>query len=180
MEPIATCRSRRSSSYERLVLVGLGLLAVISPLYINRRPVSDPEDDEESISLTSWLPLLLLLLILAVVLSQYIDRGFTRTSKFSSFERLVGIGLALLAVISPLYINRRPETDLELEEQPIKVASWLPLLPLALIVIIALSLCLDQSLPRFDPYWIHRVGGSSGGIVVILVILALVLKFKTG
>ncbi|KAJ9168156.1 hypothetical protein P3X46_019715 [Hevea brasiliensis] len=181
MEPIAICRtsrSSRSSLGERVMFIGLGVLAVISPLYINRRPVIESEDDEQSINLSSWLPLLLLLLILAIALSMYADKRFTRTSKFSSYERLVGIGMGLIAVISPLYINRRPDIDPELEEQSINLASWLPLLLLVLILAIALSLYLDQSLTRFDPYWIHRIGGSSGGIIIILVILALVLKCK--
>ncbi|KAF2304271.1 hypothetical protein GH714_032408 [Hevea brasiliensis] len=135
------------------MFIGLGVLAVISPLYINRRPVIESEDDEQSINLSSWLPLLLLLLILAIALSMYADKRFTRTSKFSSYERLVGIGMGLIAVISPLYINRRPDIDPELEEQSINLASWLPLLLLVLILAIALSLYLDQSLTRkkLDP-----------------------------
>ncbi|EEF46143.1 uncharacterized protein LOC8258588 [Ricinus communis] len=178
MEAILTRRNSRSSSYEKLVFVCLGLLAVVSPLYINRAPVIDPEVDEQPINLAPWLPLLPLVLIFAIALSLYTDRGFTRSRRISSYEKFVGLGLGLLAVVSPLYINRRPNSDLELEEQPIDLSSWLPLLLLLLILAIALSLYLDQSLTRFDPYWIHRVGGSSGGIIVILVILALVLKCK--
>ncbi|KAM0968056.1 hypothetical protein ACFX13_016786 [Malus domestica] len=103
-----------------------------------------------------------------------------RTSRFSSYEKLVAIGLALLAVLSPLYIDRRTTDDSELDsEEPISFASWLPLLLLVLILAIALSLFLDRSFSRFDPYWIHRVGGSSSGITIILMVLALVLKCKS-
>lgn len=101
-----------------------------------------------------------------------------RTSRFSTYERLVAIGLGLLAVFSPLYINRKEETDPELDEA-FSFDSWLPLLLLVLILAISVSLYLDRRLTRFDPYWIHRVGGSSGGIIVILMILALVLKCKS-
>ncbi|GLT73532.1 hypothetical protein SLA2020_453830 [Shorea laevis] len=103
--------------------------------------------------------------------------GATRRS--SSYSRLVAIGLALLAVVSPLYIDRRTVYDLELdEEQLIDFVSWLPLLLLVLILAIILSSYIDRISTRSDPYWIHRVGGSSAGIVVILVVLVLVLKFK--
>ncbi|CAK7352782.1 unnamed protein product [Dovyalis caffra] len=101
-----------------------------------------------------------------------------RTRRFSSCEKLVAIGVGLLAVVSPLFIDRRPVSELELEEESINLASWVPLLLLVLILATALSLYLDRSFTRFDPYWIHRFGGSSGGIMVILVILALVLKCK--
>lgn len=104
--------------------------------------------------------------------------GTYRTHRYSSCERLVAIGLGLLAVISPLYIDRRDEDDSEVDEA-INFDSWLPLLLIVLILAIAISLCLDKRLARFDPYWIHRVGGSSGGILVILMILALVLKCKS-
>ncbi|KAJ4833610.1 hypothetical protein Tsubulata_022458 [Turnera subulata] len=101
-----------------------------------------------------------------------------RTGRVSSYEKFVAIGLGLLAVLSPLYIDRRPVSESELEEQPINLASWVPLLLLVLVLATALSLFLDRRFSRFDPYWIHRVGGSSSGIVMILVILALVLKWK--
>ncbi|KAJ6914747.1 hypothetical protein NC651_016890 [Populus alba x Populus x berolinensis] len=77
MEPIAACRTSRVSSCEKLVAIGLGLLAVVSPLFIDRRPFSESELDEESIILASWVPLLLLVLILATALSLYLDRSFT-------------------------------------------------------------------------------------------------------
>jgi hypothetical protein len=31
---------------------------------------------------------------------------------------------------------------------------------------------------RFDPYWIHRVWGSSGGLMLMLLLLGFVLKCK--
>ncbi|KAB5553067.1 hypothetical protein DKX38_010378 [Salix brachista] len=101
-----------------------------------------------------------------------------RTGRVSSCEKLVAIGLGLLAVVSPLFIDRRPASESELDEESIILASWVPLLLVVLILATAVSLYLDRSFTRFDPYWIHRVGGSSGGIMVILVILALVLKCK--
>ncbi|KAF4352587.1 hypothetical protein CsatB_006362 [Cannabis sativa] len=107
------------------------------------------------------------------------DLGATwRRNRSSSCERLAVIVMGLLAVISPLYIDRREVIDPEEEETSIDFESWLPLLLLILILAIALSLFLDKGLTKFDPYWIHRVGGSSGGILVILLILALVLKCK--
>ncbi|KAJ8527106.1 hypothetical protein K7X08_029583 [Anisodus acutangulus] len=66
----------------------------------------------------------------------------------------------------------------ELEEQSLGISSYLPLLMLFLIIAIAMSCYLDQSFTRFDPYWIHRVGGSSTGILILLFVLAFVLKFK--
>lgn len=101
-----------------------------------------------------------------------------RRSRFSSYERLVAIVMALLAVISPLYIDRREVDESELDEASISSVSWLPLLLLVLISAIALSLFFDKSFTRFDPNWIHRFGGSSGGILIILLILALVINLK--
>ncbi|XP_027356916.1 uncharacterized protein LOC113866234 [Abrus precatorius] len=102
-----------------------------------------------------------------------------RRSIFSSYERLAAISLVVLAVVSPLYIDRKSECDLEDEEQPVNVDVWLPLLLFLLILGIALSAFFDQSFTGFDRYWIHRVFGSSGGIVVILTVLFLILKFKS-
>ncbi|GKV00053.1 hypothetical protein SLEP1_g12808 [Rubroshorea leprosula] len=97
----------------------------------------------------------------------------------SSFEKLVAIGLTILAVVSPLYVNRQaPAVEPEEDEQPFNLSSWLPLLLLVLILAIILSHYLDQSFDRFDPYSIHRVGGSSCGIILILLVLAFVLKFR--
>ncbi|KAK7351312.1 hypothetical protein VNO77_10659 [Canavalia gladiata] len=100
-------------------------------------------------------------------------------SRFSSYERLAAIGLVVLAVASPLYIDRKPECDLEDDEQPINVDVWLPFLLFLLILGIFLSAFLDHSFTGFDRHWIHRVIGSSGGILVILTVLFLVLKFKS-
>ncbi|GFZ15583.1 hypothetical protein Acr_24g0017730 [Actinidia rufa] len=101
------------------------------------------------------------------------------TVRFSSYERIVAIGLGVLAVLSPLYIDRRPAIDPELDEQPINISCYLPLLLLVLILAITLLEYLQRSFTRFDPYWIYRVGGSSGGILIILLLLALILKCKT-
>ncbi|XP_004498969.1 uncharacterized protein [Cicer arietinum] len=99
-------------------------------------------------------------------------------SKISSFERVAAISLVVLAVASPLYIDHKSESELEDDEQTISIAFWLPMLLFVLVLVIALSAFLDRSFTRFDRNWIHRVGGSSGGIVLILIILFLVLKFK--
>uniref|UniRef100_A0A803QTF7 Uncharacterized protein n=1 Tax=Cannabis sativa TaxID=3483 RepID=A0A803QTF7_CANSA len=69
----ATWRRNRSSSCERLAVIVMGLLAVISPLYIDRREVIDPEEEETSIDFESWVGgssggILVILLILALVL----------------------------------------------------------------------------------------------------------------
>lgn len=96
-----------------------------------------------------------------------------------SYERLVAIGLAMVAVISPLYIDRIKTREEVLCVHDFRLASWLPLLLLVLILIIIVCRYFDRSFTRFDPYWIHRVGGSSAGIIVILVLLALILKYKS-
>ncbi|KAL6965726.1 hypothetical protein U1Q18_036780 [Sarracenia purpurea var. burkii] len=111
------------------------------------------------------------------------------SGRFLSYERIVAIGLGLLAVVSPLYVDRRSMAvgmEAELEEQQgmmiinAKYVSWcLPLMVLlGLMVAITLSRYLDQSFSRFDPSWIHRLGGSSLGILIILLLLALILKCK--
>ncbi|XP_068476114.1 uncharacterized protein [Phaseolus vulgaris] len=100
-----------------------------------------------------------------------------RRSRLSSYERVAAISLVVLAVASPLYIDRRPESELD-DEQSINLGFLLPLLLFVLILAIALSAFLDRNFTRFDRHWIHRVGGSSGGIVLILVVLFLVLKCK--
>ncbi|RDX76858.1 hypothetical protein CR513_43103, partial [Mucuna pruriens] len=87
----------------------------------------------------------------------------SRRSRFSSYERVAAISLVVLAVASPLYIDRRPESELEDDEQSINFAFGLPLLLFLLIIAIALSAFLDRNFTRFDRYWIHRVCGSSGG-----------------
>ncbi|MED6155944.1 hypothetical protein PIB30_010292 [Stylosanthes scabra] len=104
--------------------------------------------------------------------------AFRRGSRVSSYEKLAAIGLVVLAVASPLYIDSKPESEL-VEDEPINFAFWFPVLLFLLMVAIALSTLLDQSFTRFDRNWIHRVGGSSGGIILILTLLFLVLKFKS-
>ncbi|KHN32170.1 hypothetical protein glysoja_035263 [Glycine soja] len=103
-------------------------------------------------------------------------RGCRRGSRFSSYERLAAI---VLAVASPLYIDRKAECELEDEEQPINVDVLLPFLLFLLTLGIALSASMDRSFAGFDRYWIHRVIGSSGGILAILTVLFLILKFKS-
>lgn len=185
MESIATCRSSRSSSLGKPVAIVLTFLAVVSPLYVNQKPVNEPELEKQSMDMASWLSLLLVLLLLAFAFSLYLSRSFTRfdrnwirSSRSSSNERLVAIGLIVFGVVSPLYINRGTMSELDPDEQPINFTYWLLLLLLILILVIPLSLYCDRSFTRFDPSWIHRVGGSSAGIVLILLVLAFVLKCK--
>ncbi|XP_026396438.1 uncharacterized protein LOC113291079 [Papaver somniferum] len=97
----------------------------------------------------------------------------------SSSEKLVAIGLGLLAVLSPLYIDQKASEEEEEEDvYEFSFAPWLPLLLVVLMVSIYCSRQVDQNFTNFDPYWIHRVGGSSCGIIFLLVVIALVLKFK--
>ncbi|KAL2346602.1 hypothetical protein Fmac_000602 [Flemingia macrophylla] len=105
--------------------------------------------------------------------------GCRRGSRFSSYERLAAIGLLVLAVASPLYIDRKAECELEDEEQPLNFDIWLPFLLFLLIFSIAFSAFLDRTFAGFDRYWIHRVVGSSAGILAILTLLFLILKFKS-
>ncbi|CAI9771503.1 unnamed protein product [Fraxinus pennsylvanica] len=101
-----------------------------------------------------------------------------RGRRISSLDhKLMAIGLAILAILSPLYIDRRSVSEPEVEE-PINFSSYLPLLLLVLILGIAFSSFKDTLFTRFDPYWIHRVGGSSTGIIITLAVLGLVLKCK--
>ncbi|KAK3436071.1 uncharacterized protein LOC104436350 [Eucalyptus grandis] len=104
----------------------------------------------------------------------------SQRSRFSSYERLVAIGLAIVAVASPLFIDRNPAAEEEEEDEAslFDFSAWLPLLLLMLIFAIALLPFMDKSFATFDHYWIHRVGGSPGGILFILVVLALILKLK--
>ncbi|KAG6591490.1 hypothetical protein SDJN03_13836, partial [Cucurbita argyrosperma subsp. sororia] len=103
----------------------------------------------------------------------------SRRSRFSSYDRWVAVGLGILAVVSPLYIDRRPSFDAEEEEESsMNLGFWLPALLITLIFIIAGVLHLEQRCARFDAYWIHRVGGSSCGIFIVLLLLAFVLKCK--
>lgn len=97
-----------------------------------------------------------------------------------STEKLAATALALLAVISTLY---RQEADGRArtwwwELSLVGPVPWLPLLLVFLFMAINISYFVDCRFMRFDPCWIHRVGGSSCGIVAILLILAFVLKCK--
>ncbi|XP_073032325.1 uncharacterized protein [Primulina eburnea] len=99
--------------------------------------------------------------------------------RFSSHDqRLVAIGLTILAVVSPLYIDKISLTEPELDEQPFNLSSYLPLLLLVLITAIVVSGYWELGCSRLDPYWIHRAGGSSVGIIIVLIILAFILKCK--
>ncbi|CAA6664233.1 unnamed protein product [Spirodela intermedia] len=88
----------------------------------------------------------------------------------SSTDRLVALGLTALAVASPLYVGRSPaggEAEEEREEGSSRGCCR------------HCCCLLDGRRGRFDPYWIHRFGGSSGGILSLLFLLAFVLKCKT-
>ncbi|KAJ0988470.1 hypothetical protein J5N97_006826 [Dioscorea zingiberensis] len=97
----------------------------------------------------------------------------------SSSEKLVAIALGLLAVLSPLYIDRKPPVDPEIDCEGGGLILWLPLVLILLVIAINVTYFLDRRFMRFDPYWIHRVGGSSCGIVAILFVLILVLWLKS-
>ncbi|KAK4388686.1 hypothetical protein Sango_2205600 [Sesamum angolense] len=106
-------------------------------------------------------------------------RARRRSTRFSSHDkRLLAIGFAILAVLSPLYIDRRSTPEPELEEEPIYFSSYLPFLLLLLVMAIAISGYMERGFTRLDPYWIHRAGGSSTGIIIILIVLTLILKCK--
>lgn len=100
-----------------------------------------------------------------------------RSGHSTSYERLLAIIFTIVAVISPLYIDRRATYELEEEDETLNLAVLLPVLLLVVILAIFASCYMDQS--RFDPYWIHRVWGSSGGLILLLTILLLVLKCKS-
>lgn len=99
--------------------------------------------------------------------------------RFTSSRKFLAISLSVLAVLSPLYIDSLSEEDLEAEEELFGFMFSLSMLLFLLILAIALSLYCDQSLTRFDPYWIHRLCGSFGGLLVILILLVFVLKCKS-
>lgn len=101
--------------------------------------------------------------------------------RHSSTQRLLAISLGLIGVISPLFIDKKPTTieEYELEEQTfLSIPNYLLLVLLVLIIVAAFSCYLDHSLTTFDPYWIYRVGGSSGGIIALLIVLTFILKYK--
>ncbi|PKU76016.1 uncharacterized protein LOC110093312 [Dendrobium catenatum] len=92
-------------------------------------------------------------------------------------EKVFAISIVLLAMISPLYIGKKAAEEDEDEENR-SLSFWLPLLLILLISCISLTCFMDQRFLRFDPYWIHRVGGSSCGIFTFLLVLGFVLKCK--
>ncbi|CAA7041794.1 unnamed protein product [Microthlaspi erraticum] len=100
-------------------------------------------------------------------------------SRFTVSRKFLAIGLSILAVLSPLYIDSSSEDDPEPEDEPLSFVFTLSVLLLLLVMAIALSLYCDQSLTRFDPYWIHRLCGSFGGLLAILILLAFVLRCKS-
>ena len=97
----------------------------------------------------------------------------------SSTEKLVCVVVAVLAVLSPLYIDRRPAAESDDDEDDGGgSALWLPALLVVLILAINVTCFMDRRVVRFDPYWIHRVWGSSGGLMAMLLLLGFVLKCK--
>ncbi|KAL5210022.1 hypothetical protein ABZP36_005645 [Zizania latifolia] len=97
----------------------------------------------------------------------------------SSTERLACVVVAVLAVLSPLYIDRQPAAESDEEEDGVlSSALWLPALLIVLVLAINVTCILDRRVVRFDPYWIHRVGGSSCGLMATLLLLGFVLKCK--
>lgn len=100
----------------------------------------------------------------------------------SSTEKLVCVALAALTVLSPLYMDREFEAEEEEEEEGwgllLPSALWLPALLVVLILAINVACFVDRRVVRFDPYWIHRVGGSSCGLMATLLLLGFVLKCK--
>ncbi|KAH7683720.1 hypothetical protein IHE45_05G201600 [Dioscorea alata] len=99
--------------------------------------------------------------------------------RHSSSEKLAAITLVLLAVLSPLYIDRKPPVELETESEGGGFILLLPLVLIFLVIAINITYVCDRRFMRCDPYLIHRVGGSSAGIVAILFILTFMLWFKS-
>lgn len=173
---------RSSSNEHRLLAIALTLVAIISPLYIDRRGrktttsrQSDPDEEILAGGSSASFLLPLLLIVAVAVATATATRGSIR---LASYKRPGAIALVVLAVLSPLYIDR-DEVVAEEEEGPPFGNGFVQLFVLmGLVVAIALSCYFDRSFTRFDPYWIHRVGGSSTGILILLLVLASVLKFK--
>ncbi|XP_071740581.1 uncharacterized protein [Rutidosis leptorrhynchoides] len=97
--------------------------------------------------------------------------------KHSSSEKLLAISLGIIGVISPLFVDKKPQNfeGFKLEEQHfLSISTYLVIASFVLIIVAAFSCYSDQSLTRFDPYWIYRVGGSSGGIIALLLLLTFV------
>ncbi|KAJ0987595.1 hypothetical protein J5N97_005951 [Dioscorea zingiberensis] len=97
-------------------------------------------------------------------------------NKPSSTLRLAAVIFALLVIIRPSFNGGRRAPVLEHEDGNGSLESWLPLLLVLVVLGISLTQVMDKRFLRFDPYWIHRVGGSSCGIAVLLVMLALILS----
>ncbi|KAH7656640.1 hypothetical protein IHE45_18G088000 [Dioscorea alata] len=96
----------------------------------------------------------------------------------SSDLRLAAIVFALLALIRPSFNIGRRTQMLEDEDGSGSLVSWLPLLLVLVILGINVMQFTDKRFMKFDPYWIHRVGGSSFGIAALLLMLALILRCK--
>ncbi|CAN8252517.1 unnamed protein product [Cochlearia groenlandica] len=99
--------------------------------------------------------------------------------RLNSSRKFLILSLSVLAVLSPLYIDNSSDEELEENEELFGFMFWFSMFLFLLVLAIALSLYCDQSLTRFDPYWIHRLCGSFGGLLVILVLLLFVLKCKS-
>ncbi|URE46038.1 hypothetical protein MUK42_15055 [Musa troglodytarum] len=74
----SSCMGRSPSSTQRLVVITMGLLAVLSPLYVGRRGRVEPDDDGGGGALSLWLLLLLLLLVFVINLTCCADRRIMR------------------------------------------------------------------------------------------------------
>ncbi|EPS66343.1 hypothetical protein M569_08436, partial [Genlisea aurea] len=81
--------------------------------------------------------------------------------------KVLAMGLALVAVVSPLYVDYHNTRRIS--------SSYVPLL---LVVAISVSEYLKREISRFDTNWIHRVGGSSAGLAILLILLTFVLKCR--
>ncbi|XP_058783099.1 uncharacterized protein LOC131657752 [Vicia villosa] len=105
MELEAFRRGSRFSLYEKLATIGLVVLAVASPLYMERKPESDSdlEDEEQPINISVWLPLLLLLLILCIALSAYLDQSFAVFDRYW-IHRVCGSSGGIFVTITVLIL----------------------------------------------------------------------------
>eukprot|EP01018_Ginkgo_biloba_P007642 Gb_03314 [translate_table: standard] len=109
---MATATTGRSPS-QPLVLLIFTFLVLISPWYINQRPYREPriirKKSTTSITPAPWLPVLLLLLILAIYLSSCFGESCVSvpTTDSSSIHRVGGsswgIGALLLMLMGILW-----------------------------------------------------------------------------
>ncbi|VFQ60771.1 unnamed protein product [Cuscuta campestris] len=174
---------RSSSNEHKLLAIALTLVAIISPIYIDRRRrkastgrQSDPDEETLTGGPSASFLLLLLIVVSVAAAAATATRGAIR---LASYRRPGAIALAVVAVLSPLYINREEsEEEAGKEGAPFGNGFVQLFVLMGLVVAIALSCYFDRSFTRFDPYWIHRVGGSSTGILILLLVLASVLKLK--